>query len=489
MAALPKITIAALAGLLAWSAAGASERGRVEFESSNTRLNDGFRWAKTQALRYVFSGDAAGEWYEASLPGRSAFCMRDVSHQALGAQVLGLAPVTRNLLRRFANSIAGSRQWCGFWEITKDGLPAPVDYKDDRDFWYNLPANFDVLHACYRQYLWTAGETYRNDPIFRTFYRRTTTDYIRAWDADGDGIPDSFPGYGRRGIGSYFEASDVPLRQGVDLVAAEYAALLAASRMSDSPETAVRLRDRAAKLKRRLNRDWWDASTKRFYAGRLQDGRYSSRAFPEASVFPLYFESLPSTPEHREGALRALVEASRDAGINVEALSYMPEVLFRWGHDDDGYRVLLHLLDPSLPRREYPEVSFAAVGAIVAGLMGIAPEADHTVATLAHLTPQTEWAAVRHVPVFQNEIGLRHQGLGESSLTNERGGVIHWKAVFSRRVAAVKVNGVRRTPRAGEDAGGRMFHYVLVDVRPGETVTVVSTAGPEKGSSPRVRMP
>lgn len=489
MAALPKITLAALAGILAWSAPAATERGRVEFESSNTRLNEGFQWAKAQALRYVFSGDAVGDWYEASLPGRSAFCMRDVSHQALGAQVLGLAPLTRNLLHRFAGSIAESRQWCGFWEIAKDGLPAPVDYKDDRDFWYNLPANFDVLCACYRQYLWTADETYRHDAVFRNFYRRTTGDYIRAWDADGDGIPDSLPGYGRRGIGSYFEASDVPLRQGVDLVAAEYAALMAASRMSGSPESAGRLRDRAAKLKRILNKDWWNTSAKRFYAGRLQDGGYSSRAFPEAAIFPLYFESLPSNAERREGALRALVEVSRNAVINVEALSYMPEVLFRWGLDDDGRRVLLRLLDPSLPRREYPEVSFAAVGAIVAGLMGIAPEADRTVATLAHLTPETEWATVRRVPVFQNEIGIRHRGSGESSLTNERGGVIHWKAVFRGRASTVKVNGVRRTPRTGEDLRGQVVHYVLVDVRPGETVTVVSTAERGKESSRRVPTP
>jgi hypothetical protein len=54
------------------------------------------------------------------------------------------------MLRRFAASISASRDWCGFWEINKDGFPAPIDYRDDPHFWYCLPANFDVMAACYR---------------------------------------------------------------------------------------------------------------------------------------------------------------------------------------------------------------------------------------------------------------------------------------------------------------------------------------------------
>jgi hypothetical protein len=65
-----------------------------------------FDWAKKQALIYVFDGDPVGLWYEAALPGRRAFCMRDVSHQAAGARVLGLAGYTHNLLRRFAENIS-----------------------------------------------------------------------------------------------------------------------------------------------------------------------------------------------------------------------------------------------------------------------------------------------------------------------------------------------------------------------------------------------
>jgi len=58
--------------------------------------------------------DPVGPWYEAALPGRSAFCMRDVSHQLVGAQMLGLADINKNLLTKFVSAIAESRDWCGY---------------------------------------------------------------------------------------------------------------------------------------------------------------------------------------------------------------------------------------------------------------------------------------------------------------------------------------------------------------------------------------
>jgi len=64
----------------------------LSFNSSDNELNQLFSWAKKQALAYSFSDDPVGLWYEAALPGREAFCMRDVSHQAMGAHFLGLAP-------------------------------------------------------------------------------------------------------------------------------------------------------------------------------------------------------------------------------------------------------------------------------------------------------------------------------------------------------------------------------------------------------------
>src|ERR1700676_2236078 len=121
-------------GLLRALPATQASEGSLEFASSDTKLVDGFPWAKAQALAYVLESPAIGPWYEAALPGGNAFCMRDVSHMSNGAQFLGLGARTRNMLRQFGENISASKRWCTWWEITGDGKPAPVDYKSDHKF-------------------------------------------------------------------------------------------------------------------------------------------------------------------------------------------------------------------------------------------------------------------------------------------------------------------------------------------------------------------
>src|SRR5215472_7974078 len=274
------------------------EWGQVSLESSDKALLDGFNWAKSQALAYVFTGDPVGPWYEAALPGRSAFCMRDVSHQSIGAQVLGLAAFNHNMLRKFALSIASSRDWCGFWEIDKYDGPAPVDYKSDAHFWYNLPANFDVLNACYQVYRWTGDKSYIEDPAFINFYRRTLDDYIRAWDKDGDEIPESYLQYGSRGLGSYNEQSRVPIKVGCDLVASEYAAYRAYSqiaRLRHAGAEADACAAKADKLRSIFDEKWWDGTREMFHTALLADGTMDFET--SSSSFPLWFGIIPAGPK------------------------------------------------------------------------------------------------------------------------------------------------------------------------------------------------
>ena len=183
----------------------------MRLTSSDQTLVEGWEWAITQALSFARSGDPVGDWIEASLPGRSALCMRDVAHQRAGAQILGLREHVKNMLRKFAAHVSGRRDWCSFWEITGDNLPAPQDYINDTDFWYNLPANFDVLAACLRQYLWTGDREYIHDPVFLQFYDRAVTDYVQRWDSNGDGLLEHLPQYGRRGIASDLDFCAKPI--------------------------------------------------------------------------------------------------------------------------------------------------------------------------------------------------------------------------------------------------------------------------------------
>ena len=141
-----------------------------------------------------------------------------------GAQFLGLGARTRNMLQQFAKHISASKKWCTWWEITGDGKPAPVDYKDDQNFWYCLPANFDVMDACFRQWGWSGNNAYLDD-VFLSFYRHSVTDYVQAWDRNHDGLLEHLPAYGHRGIATYDEDLTGNVLVGADLIAAQYAGL------------------------------------------------------------------------------------------------------------------------------------------------------------------------------------------------------------------------------------------------------------------------
>src|SRR5512141_990910 len=97
----PLAFILAVALLVAVPLAAPRVESPLTLVTSDARLADAFLWAKRQAIAYAFEGDPVGDWYEAALPGREAFCMRDVSHQAMGAHVLGLAKRAHNMLRNF----------------------------------------------------------------------------------------------------------------------------------------------------------------------------------------------------------------------------------------------------------------------------------------------------------------------------------------------------------------------------------------------------
>ncbi len=83
-------------------------RGEVSvFTSSDAGLERAYSWAREMALSYVHDGgDPVGLWYEAALPQREAFCMRDVSHQSVGAHILGLAAHNKNMFGRFVSNIS-----------------------------------------------------------------------------------------------------------------------------------------------------------------------------------------------------------------------------------------------------------------------------------------------------------------------------------------------------------------------------------------------
>jgi len=380
--------------------------GAVTFTSSHSELNAGFEWAKATALGYVFEGDPVGKWYEAALPGRAAFCMRDVSHQVHGGLALGLGEHTENMLRKFAVNIAASRQWTSYWEIDRLDRPAPVDYRSDEDFWYNLPANFDVVDAAWRTFEWTGNRAYLDDPDFDAFYRHSLTSYVAAWDPDGDGLMESPESNGYRGIPTYWEGGGPRALTGADLVAAQYAANNAyanvlRSRGDDVAATPFEVE--ASRLQALYNEDWWNPDTSRFYTAIVQDGSFDPSGLATGQVYPLYFGIVKS------GVRRAGVVEGLPGGENVELNSYMAEVYYKNGRPERAFKYLMSQLDPDLQRREYPENPFSAIGTIAHHLMGVKPRASEgVIETAPQLPVGVEWAEISDLPVLGGRITVRH---------------------------------------------------------------------------------
>ena len=461
------------------------ERSKLDLKSSDARLVDSFQWAKKQAISYVFDNDPVGPWYEAALPGRQAFCMRDTAHQADGAQVLGLARYNHNMLRRFAENISASRDWCSYWEIDRLNRPAPVDYKNDSEFWYNLPANYDILDACYRMYLWTGDESYIQDPVFLNFYDRTIVDYTARWNLSPERImkrtsniemPPFF-----RGDPTYEESSRNNLI-GIDLLATQYAAFRAYAAIqtirgnSSSAKSSLQT---ASQIKALINTAWWNASQEYFYAFFNKQHQFTGRAGSDL----LYRDAADPGPK-TSSALQALLETMKTEPTSaVEAKSHYAEILYRYGNPEAAYAQIMDLTRDDRERREYPEVSYSVIGALVTGLMGIRVEPalstedivasknfKTVIATLPQLTTATEWVELRHLPLQGNIISVRHEGNRNTTITNYGKAAITWRASFTGQFEMLHVNGKQVKVHTLSNYFDRVISSTTLMVPPGQTV-------------------
>jgi hypothetical protein len=455
----------------------------LRLESSDAKLLESFNWAKRQAMAYVFEGDPAGPWYEAVEPGREGFCMRDVAHQAMGGHALGLARHNLNMLRKFAENVSESRDWCSFWEIDRHNRPAPVDYKSDSEFWYNLPANFDVLDACYRMYLWTGDLTYISDPAFLNFYDRTVNEYVERWALGLDHVmkrprllnirgmydPANKKFQANRGIPGYDEVNKEYVVSS-ELIAAQYAAYVAYARIQEIRGNASLAREffkKAEDVKALVNRSWWNEKEQYFYARLDKNRRFEGRS----GVDLLYRDVVEDGPK-----LRSALGDGRSRGVEVQ---------YRYGDPDMAYEQLLEMTTPGRSRLEYPEVSYAVIGAIVNGTMGITQEAqpallssvagswvETQVKTLSGLGTKVAWAEIRNLPIRSNTVTVRHEGTNKTVFTNQRGPALIWHATFPGTHDTLLINGKPVKARKENGTLGREYSWARVTVGGSGMVTV-----------------
>jgi hypothetical protein len=474
-----------LSSAVAVHAQAATPISNLQFESSDKKLVQAFQWAKSQALAYAHDGsDPVGPWYEAALPGRDSFCMRDVSHQTTGAAALGLYAQNRNMLDRFAAAVSPGRDWAGYWEIDKLGRPSAADYLRDDDFWYNLPANFDLLDSIVRMWRWTGDNAYVNNPSFPRFFESTATDYVNAWDLQPELIlkrprlMNQRSSKGKfvqeRGIPSYTEGES-NFNVGTDLLAAEYRAfksLQFVAIIRHKVRRAQQYADTADKILHLIESRAWSEKNHHFMGFFSQDG--STHGSGDAMV--LYFGATKD-PDHIRGALSHIESAEYLKNIGIEEESYLPQTLYRYAENDAAYERIMDLTRPDKERHEYPEVSFSVIGAIVTGTMGIEVVDDGNserplLHSISRLTKNSDSATLLGVRIRENLVDLEHVGNRRSTLTNRSGPTLHWQATFSGKVPFLIMNGHPVRSRISSDTVLAPVSWITTDVASGATVVV-----------------
>ncbi|WP_419698628.1 hypothetical protein [Mucilaginibacter sp. NFX135] len=470
---------AAALGTVSFSAAMAQDNG-VQFSSSDKKVEQAFAWAKGMALHYKgHPKDPVGSWYESALPPRDAFCMRDVSHQSIGAEILGLKQENRNMLTLFASNISASKNWCSYWEINKTGKPAPEDYRNDHEFWYNLPANFDVLYASWRLYLWTGDKYYINNPAFVHFQEKTVNDYINTWVLSADSMltrpahpnapvpfneSDSF--HRCRGLPSYSEGV-ANLKTGADLIAALYRGLLTYSAILAEKgrlKEAALYSLKAEKYRQQLEAYWWDEKDKLYYTYYSNDNHFGK---DEGETFLLWFDALKDNSRVNQ----TLAHLSSKTW-NVENTSYLPLIFYNKGLWDKARDYILYLSNETTARREYPEVSFGVIEGIVQGLMGITPDVRmHSISTI-YKTSAAGNATISNLPLLNTVVDVAHLNARQSSLTNHGKQPLKWKALFYGSYHQAYTNRKPLAIKQETDSQGKVMSFTEVTVKPGQQVKV-----------------
>ncbi len=458
-------------------------QGEVSFTSSDPNLVKAFTWAKEKALSYTHpAGDPVGLWYEAALPEREAFCMRDISHHSTGAQILGLQNHTLNMMSKFAENISESKDWCTYWEINRYNKPAPADYKSDKEFWYNLPANFDVLDACYRQYLWSGDETYIKDATFLNFYSKSMNEYIAHWNLELDRIMqrerymhvqkplDRSKAFQlSRGLPSYGEGAAGELFLGGDLLAAQYAGYEAYANilmLNGNTEEATKFKNHAKALKDFFNADWWNEAAGLYNTELYTDGQ----ELTSGEVYYLPYFGITEDGEKTNNTVQHLIKTGDHR--NVESRSFLPEVYYNYGENKAAYNSIMSITNENNSRRNYPEVSFATVGNITIGTMGINPNSvTKEIITLSNLTDDTEWAEIKNVPVFNGKIDVKHEGNIKTTITNVSKEDVVWVASFAGTHDSIDVAGERKTAIQTKVLNQQIVSIIKVTVKAGEKIT------------------
>jgi len=256
---------------------------------------------------------------------------------------------------------------------------------------------------------------------------------------------------------------------GVDLLAVEYRAfkqMQGIAQRNGNDELALNARTTAQQLSQLIEKSaWLDAD--QHYAGLLEPGM---PAVGSGDLFLLRMEAI-ADPKRVGKALDYISSAEFKANIEgIEIESYLPETLYAYGRIKAAEDYLLDLSAPGKQRREYPEVSYAVVGAIARGRMGINVAEDGAITSLAQATDANGIDMIDHLPILQTEIGIMHKGIAYTEFRNEGATVLRWRIRFKAHYGQIRINGKPVASTQQTLAGGVNVIEAVANVPPRATV-------------------
>lgn len=436
-----------------WTVTVVREPKGIVIQSADQALTDAFNWSKWRARQHVqtgksgpinVNGDTPGPTrvdyipsYWAGYAHRTAFYSRDFVHQASGAHLLGLEAENKSMLTAFAATANASRKWYPLWALNFDGSPYTIDYKSDENFVREVPAVFELVEEAAEQYRWTGDADYLDDPVLWQYYSKAVTDFVALHDAR---IPNGVAeGTGRgifAGAASYDERPGVEAIEAGDGIASQYAAYRSfASMAAAKGEQALadQFTTKADELQRYFNEEWGVTDAQAEYVrARNGEGEPVLGFGREPSAFEAIKKLIDPDAKRSYDFLPYLDRMfAEDRPENIEALTYVPDALFEYGHDAEAYAwmqdIVSHLHEPHVVSQQgvngdYPETSFTLVSQTVEGLAGVEPNApEHAVVVESHLPEALPWLELDHVAVGEHRFGVRHEGRTSTVVTHEEG--------------------------------------------------------------------
>ncbi|TDQ77934.1 hypothetical protein [Sphingobacterium yanglingense] len=480
----------------------------LRVRSDCKELEGAFAWAKEKALSFVVTGqrgpvdiykeDQISDTvdyipsYWAGYPLRTAFYSRDFCHQVIGAHLLGLEVENFTMMRAFAQSADASKRWFPLWAINFDGSTYKLDYRSSNNFVREIPAVFELVEKNLELYRWTSDHRYLNDPHIWEFCSKAVSEFITLHDGDfKNGVAES-TGTGDIFVGTatYNEYRDQTLIEAGDGISSQYKALesfgILAQQRGDL-ELSRTYSKRASALKTYFNTDWGVRGNKELYNRGYDLAKNPVAGWGNENSWFLPMKEITDVESVRHLNYLDYIDEqlSSATGLpkNIEAITYIPEIFFKYSQNERGWKWLKHIM-ANIDQRHitgaltgtngnYPEVSFVLIRNIVHDMAGISP-GDHpsVIQTCSHLPSEISNIEIDDVKVGDAIFSIRHEGTENSTFQmNSDGPAKIWRATFLGNHSYLTVNG-KKFKSKKKILRGYAISYIDIKVEDDKPVAV-----------------